>query len=98
MKILNTNDLSDTEKYVLFYMRFIPEEGISKLLFAALISLEDINMIEELIDRGILQEHKGGCIYMPSIIADIVEAEISMIKDQFAMPVGVTVPAVLMFP
>ena len=39
MKILNTNDLSDAEKYVLSYMRFIPEEGISKLLFADLISL-----------------------------------------------------------
>ena len=85
MKILNTNDLSDTEKYVLSYMRFIPEEGIRKLLFADLISLEDINIIEELIDRGILQEHKGGCIYMPSIIADIVETEIPVIKEQFAM-------------
>lgn len=85
MKILNTNDLSEVEKYVLSYMRFIPEEGISKLLFAELISLNDINVIEDLIDRGILQEHKGGCVFMPSTLTDIVETEIPIVKDQFAV-------------
>ena len=83
MRILNTNELSDVQKYVLSYMRFIPEEGIGKLLFANIISLEDINVIEELIARGILQEHKGGCIYLPSTVMDIIETEIPMVKEQF---------------
>ena len=84
MKILNTNELTDIQKYVLSYMRFIPEEGIAKLLFCDLISLDDINIIEDLVERGILQEHKGGLIYLPSTIKDIVEAEIPVVKEQFA--------------
>lgn len=82
-KIADLSKLTDTEKYVLSYMRFIPVTGVAKLLFAELIALNDINVIENLIDTGLIQEDKGGTVSLPSIVCDLVESDIPVKQEEF---------------
>ena len=82
-KVANLAELSDTDKRVLSYMRFMPEYGVAKLLFSDLIDLNDINVIENLVDLGLLQEDIGGTISLPSIVGDIVESDVPIVPAEF---------------
>lgn len=83
-RVANLAELSETDKYVLSYMRFMPKFGVAKLLYVKLIALDDINVIENLIDLGLIQEDNGGTISLPSIVCDIVESDIPLKPEEFA--------------
>ena len=76
-------DFSEDELHVLSYMRFAPETGMSKLLFAFLIDIDDINVIEDLIERGFIHEFENGTIALPSIMREIVKTELNIQPEDF---------------
>lgn len=83
-RVANLAELSETDMYVLSYMRFMPKFGVAKLLFVKVINLDDINVIENLIDLGFIQEDNGGTISLPSIVCDIVGSDIPLKPEEFA--------------
>ena len=68
-------DLTVTDKYVLSYMRFMPESGVPKMLFQKLTRLIDFTEIDKLIDLGFIHDNSDGTISMSSIVRKLVEAD-----------------------
>ena len=68
-------DLTVTDKYVLSYMRFMPESGVSKMLFQKLTRLIDFTEIDKLIDLGFIHDNSNGTISISSIVRKLVEAD-----------------------
>lgn len=68
-------DLTVTDKYVLSYMRFMPESGVSKMLFQKLTRLIDFTEIDKLIDLGFIHDNSDGTISISSIVRKLVEAD-----------------------
>ena len=68
-------DLTVTDKYVLSYMRFMPESGVPKMLFQKLTRLIDFTEIDKLIDIGFIHDNSDGTISITSIVRKLVEAD-----------------------
>ena len=68
-------DLTVTDKYVLSYMRFMPESGVPKMLFQKLTRLIDFTEIDKLIDLGFIHDNSDGTISISSIVRKLVEAD-----------------------
>ena len=68
-------DLTVTDKYVLSYMRFMPESGVPKMLFQKLTRLIDFTEIDKLIDLGFIHDNSDGTISITSIVRKLVEAD-----------------------
>ena len=82
-KIFYSRDLNDTEWYLLSYLRFAPEDGISKTLFAYITGVDDLNIIEDLIECGFIYEFENGTIILPAMIMEIVTEEKEIVKEEF---------------
>ena len=68
-------DLTVTDKYILSYMRFMPESGVPKMLFQKLTRLVDFTEIDKLIDLGFIHDNSDGTISISSIVRKLVEAD-----------------------
>lgn len=68
-------DLTVTDKYVLSYMRFMPESGVPKMLFQKLTRLIDFTEIDKLSDLGFIHDNSDGTISISSIVRKLVEAD-----------------------
>lgn len=74
--------LSMKRKEILRSMSLIPATGINAKLFAMWLALEDLNSINELVERGLIREKAGRVISMHPMIQEAVVAELkpSLIK------------------
>ncbi len=77
-RLFENADLNDEDKHVLSYMRFMPESGVSKLLFKKLSNLMYFTATEKMIDLGLIHENSDGTISLPSIVKKLVEADIKI--------------------
>lgn len=82
-ELFSMAELSEKEKQVLSMMRFVPEYGIKKLLFAHLASLDNLETVESLIETGFVHELEGGLIALPPVVKSIVESDFEIDKNSY---------------
>ena len=75
-------DLTITDKYILSYMRFMPESGVPKMLLQKLTRLVDFNEIDKLIDLGFIHDNSDGTVSISSIVRKLVEADYKINPDE----------------
>ena len=79
------SELSKDEAYALSYMRFTnaPYKAINKRIYARLIELKDINVLESLVEKGYIRETVGGNITLTETVMNCVDSVISLDTEEY---------------
>ena len=67
--------LHESYRETLMMMIVAPDKGIRKDFFAKLIELKDLNILEDLVEFGLIYEYKNGTVTVHSVIRSLIRNE-----------------------